>query len=480
MSNEIPTQGEQFYYILYKKTRTQLLRINKRFPNSRIISALSYFVEDVVFSTLRFNNRTKTWFGLSHAKENIYLIFPPKYADMALEISSVLEAEGYQTFSSYRNWNTGAFQPPEIYFQRNSADCSIFLAILSKAFYKSLYCPVELDAAKKRAQEGKAKIIYLLAEQIDPRQSDIEAECVSIVGLSLDACRQAILLAIKSEDKLISPIENISAPFTFGWNDANKIGLIAGPENTPNFPFSQSEADHEQRLGALRESATRLVAGLSGPSHNVRSAYRISLEHYLSDLPLKPGSGNFLLADCEARTLRGMFEEDAAILSRDFAERLNRILELHTALRPYYDGVERFYDDVRRGTLSQPLPVDAINNFANEVRKHTPEFFEPDVPSTFEAITEQRLPQQQPIRPTKDLDPESSAPITPRPDPIESPDPEKMQNYGQASTVNAIYKVFLKGKDISSAVKGWGDAANSLSEHAAPVIDWLKDFLPPH
>ena len=66
----------------------------------------------------------------------------------------------------------------------------------------------------------------------------------------------------------------------------------------------------------------------------------------------------------------------------------------------------------------------------------------------------------------------------PRSDPLEAPDPAKLHEYSIASSLNAIYSAFLKGKDVYAAVKGWEDVAHSLSEHAAPVIGWLKDFLP--
>ena len=57
---------------------------------------------------------------------------------------------------------------------------------------------------------------------------------------------------------------------------------------------------------------------------NARGDYRATLATYLDELPAAPGSGNLLLADAEARVLRGLFEEDANILARALAERLNR------------------------------------------------------------------------------------------------------------------------------------------------------------
>jgi hypothetical protein len=138
--------------------------------------------------------------------------------------------------------------------------------------------------------------------------------------------------------------------------------------------------------------------------------------------------------------------------------------------------VERFYNDVRRGTLSQPLPLDAINGFVNEVRKHTPAIFEPDVTAAFKAIEDQQISQPTTAVGHSDASVAETT-IVPRADPIEAPDPKKMHSYGQASTVNNLYSAFLKGKDISAAVKGWDDTAQMLGQHAASVIEWLKNYL---
>lgn len=332
-----------------------------------------------------------------------------------------------------------------------------------------------MTAAKKLSCKAKARLIHLVVQQIDSNLLEIvDADCVSLVGLSRAEQKVAILSAIAPGLQLQQPCESISAPFTFGWTASQRIGIVGGPENTPNFYHAGSEEDHRQRLTACREISHRLIADLKARSYNVRDGYLWALERYLSDLPTAPGVGNFILADCEARVLRGMFEEDANTLSRDFAERLNRILELNTALRPYYEGVRRFYDDVKRGTLSEPLPRDAIENFSREVAEHTPDVFEPEVSA---ALVEVRHgPMLEPVHTSRA---EPSSCLTPRPDPIDAPDPAKLHNYGQASTVNAIYSAFLKGKDISSAVKGWDDIAQSLSGHAAPVIEWLRHFWPP-
>ncbi|WP_283470374.1 hypothetical protein [Methylosinus trichosporium] len=378
------------------------------------------------------------------------------------------------------------FQPSEIQyhlnrcprkrsFEKHFYESSIIITILSHAFKNSLYCDAEMKAAIGQAHDSKVKLYHFLVEPLDPGQFGVETDYASLVGLSYTEQKTVILSKITSELDVKKPLESISAPFTFGWTTSYTIGVVPGSENTPSFVHSESKKDHAQRLNACREMAERLTADLKTRSYNVREGYLRTLERYLSDLPMAAGVGNFIVADCEARVLRGMFEADADILSRDFAERLNRILELNTALRPYYEGVGRFYDDVKRGTLSEPLPRDAVESFAREVADHTPNVFESDVSTALLEV--QHAPTLEMV-PGK-ADDELSSSLLPRPDPIDAPDPVKLHNYGQASTVNAIYAAFLKGKDISSSVKGWDDIAQSLSRHAGPVIEWLRNYLPP-
>ena len=68
--------------------------------------------------------------------------------------------------------------------------------------------------------------------------------------------------------------------------------------------------------------------------------------------------------------------------------------------------------------------------------------------------------------------------LAPRPDPIDAPNPEKAQAFSITSTINAVYRAFYKGKDMAAAIKGWDEAAQKLGEHAGPVIEFLKNFLP--
>ncbi len=128
---------------------------------------------------------------------------------------------------------------------------------------------------------------------------------------------------------------------------------------------------------------------------------------------------------------------------------------------------------MKSGALSTPLPRDAVEGFAATVREYSPEVFESEVSEGLSKV-ERELPPEQPPPPG----PPPEGVLAPRADPIDAPDPRKAHDYGVASSINAIYATFLKGKDLAVAVKGWDEIAQKLGEHAGPVIEFLKNFLP--
>jgi len=336
---------------------------------------------------------------------------------------------------------------------------------------------------RRNGHEDREAIELLFATlPVDPREKD-PAEQNAALAAEIERLKKP----------LPAPAENVSAPFSFGWNAAHRVAIVAGPLNVPVFPHVGSDRDHRERLDACRKTAARLAADLAAQKFNVRGAYRETLDRFLEELPAKRGAGNFLLADCEARTLRGLFEEDAAFLPRELGERLNRVLEFTIALRPFYEGVGRFYDDVKSGALSKPLPRDAIEGFVATVRERSPEVFEPEVSQSLERV-EERLSAES----TASVPPThvmltlnahegayhvgstvsaSGATLSPRPDPMHAPDPTKARAYGITSSINAIYATFLKGKDLAQAVKGWDEIVQKLGEHARPVIEFLKAYV---
>jgi len=402
---------------------------------------------------------------------DFFISYSNKDEAEAREIAGILEQAGHSTFAQFKDIAPGNNFVREM--QQGLESSRRFVALLSPAYEASNHCQAEWAAAYNHDPSGAGRrILPLLVRKTNLNALESQINYVDLVGLSGEARRQAILRALAPKP-IPNPIENISAPFDFGWNAAHRIAVVAGPQNTPIFPFAGSDHDHRDRLDACRKTVERLLADLAAQRFNARPDYRLLLETYLDELPAAPGGGNLLLADAEARVLRGLFEEDVNILSRALAERLNRILEFHIALRPFYPGVGRFYDDVRSGALSAPLPRDAIAGFVETVREYTPDIFEPSVSRGIDKVEEDFAPH--PAAPAPQLEP---GVLAPRPDPIDAPDPEKTQAYSLTSTINAVYRVFREGKDMAAAIKGWDEAAQKLGEHAGPVIEFLKSFLP--
>jgi DNA segregation ATPase FtsK/SpoIIIE-like protein len=273
------------------------------------------------------------------------------------------------------------------------------------------------------------------------------------------------------------PIENLPSPFTFGRNAAGQITIVAGPQNTPVIAFPGDDATHRRWLETGRKLTERLIADLqAGKFNNVRSDYREGLERYVSDLPPEPRAGNFLLADAEARALRGLFAAEPHILAEPFAARLKIVLENHFALLGFYPEVARYIAAAREGQVTAPLPQEAIAGFGKVVLDNTPLAFTPEV--------SQGLREAEREAPKVELEPEDvrggPPPVKPPAYPYDEPDPEKSHWYSIASSFNALYKaVWNAAKNDPKNVVAWIAILEKLTEYAKPIIEWLKTFTPP-
>ena len=272
------------------------------------------------------------------------------------------------------------------------------------------------------------------------------------------------------------PIENLPLPFTFGRNAAGQVTIVAGPQNTPVIAFPGDDATHRQWLETGRKLTERLIADLrAGKFHNVRSDYREGLERYLDDLPTEPGAGNFLLADAEARALRGLFAAEPHILAEPFAARLKIVLENHFALLGFYPEVARYLAAAREGQVTAPLPQEAIAGFGKVVLDNTPQAFTPEV--------SQGLREAEREAPKVELEPEDirggPPPVKPPAYPYDEPDPEKSRAYAMTSTFNALYKTVLEiAKNEPSKIVNWIAIEEMLRPYAIKIIELLKTFTP--
>ena len=174
-----------------------------------------------------------------------------------------------------------------------------------------------------------------------------------------------------------------------------------------------------------------------------------------------------LLADSEARVLRGLFEAEHEILPLELAGGLRRVFELHQIACVYYDDVRRFYEDVRAVAAPGALREADVADFLNGVEQ-SPDFFDVQVAKEFRDV-DLELKRQEAAA----MSLEARNVIVP-PDPILLR-PVRARVFGLASTVNAIFSVVLKGKDSAEAVEGWIDLAERLAGPAASPIELLRE-----
>jgi hypothetical protein len=132
--------------------------------------------------------------------------------------------------------------------------------------------------------------------------------------------------------------------------------------------MEQSNGMHRARAQeACLEQVEALLSSLRDSSFTVCDAYLDSLKRYINYFPAAPEHGNMLLADCEARVLRGLFEAEHEILPPALAGGLRQFFALHQAACVYFDSVRRFYDDVRARPSSGALRETDIADFLDSV-----------------------------------------------------------------------------------------------------------------
>ena len=278
------------------------------------------------------------------------------------------------------------------------------------------------------------------------------------------------------EPPKIKPLENVPSPFTFARNAAGQITVVSGPQNTPVITFPGDEATHRRWLDTARRLSERLIADLRARKYdNVRGAYLDGLERYVADLPPEPGTGDFLLADAEARTLRGLFAAEPHLIPEAFAARLRTMLESHFALLGFYPEVERYIGAARKGQVTAPPPEEAIKGFGDIVRQNTPGAFTPEVSRGLVEVEREA--------PKVELEPEDirrgPVPVEPPVYPYDEPDALKSRAFARLSTLNALYKAVEIARNEPSKIVHWYAIEELLRPHATQVIHWLQHFMVP-
>lgn len=270
------------------------------------------------------------------------------------------------------------------------------------------------------------------------------------------------------------PLENIPSPYAFQLSARGTIALTINAANWPVFPFPTSERDHANRLETCRALASDLMTELASGAFQARGEYRQGLEKYATRLPEYPKSGNVLLADAEARTIRSLFAAEVDYLSPAFAAKLKTFLEQHMGLRVYYPEIANFYRDVRTGRVETPLPLDAVEGLIRGVKENTPVVFDPSVEEAIEGSTTTPTSVLQ-STPGESPPPDPNQPIPP-PDPLGEVDEKKAHEFTIAGITNNLWRAFLEGEKIYKALDGWTKAGDAIRPHVHIILDWLREF----
>ena len=400
---------------------------------------------------------------------DFFLSYSSKNEVAARFVDEVLIKEGFSVFAQFRN------MPPGSNFVREMNEglkrSEKMIALISPDYIASDHCQAEWSSVYASDAGGLGrKLIPLLVAPADLEPLMRQVVYTSLLDLPAEKAKAAILNAVAASE-LPQPADAPAAA-AYEWNDG-KLKRGPGPQNTPFFPYPENHADHQQWLDACRTLAARLIADLKAQKFQVHGAYAEGLSRYLEDLPQTPGQGNFVLADAEIRSLRDDFEQEAEALPGRFPSRLNRILDLHDALRGFYPEFHRLVDAVQTSKANRPFPEKAAEGVARTVQEHTPGVFDPPILEEIDDAGRERKSHAAP----QDTSIAESGIIRPKPDPLGPINPTKSRNATLASAINALWKTFLKGKDIPEALEGWRDVAGKLGENVGPVIDWLKDFL---
>ena len=170
----------------------------------------------------------------------------------AREIVDILEQAGHSTFAQFKDIAPGNNFVREM--QKGLASSRGFVALLSPNYEASTHCQAEWAAAYNRDPGGAGRNPPPAGAKTNLNALASQIVYVDLVGLSGEARRQAILRALAQA--AAEPDRNISAPFDFGWNAENRVAVVAGPQNTPIFPFAGSDRDHHDRLDACRKSSS--------------------------------------------------------------------------------------------------------------------------------------------------------------------------------------------------------------------------------
>ena len=267
--------------------------------------------------------------------------------------------------------------------------------------------------------------------------------------------------------------KDVKSPFEYGWNSDGKIELTGDALGRVLTPEYRSPEDAKNRLEAARQLAKSLAQKIRSGDFQAGVQYASDLESYAQQLPNEAG-GNIYLADSTLRTLRDDLADDLGLGYVDdrFARRLLRVIEAHYGVRVYYPDLQGLYDDVKRGELTEPPPLMAMQQLTEVVDEFTPDVFDESVIETvdqkswptFESSKEEATEAQSVA--------DSSVQLPP--DPIADVDPVRADQAARAGAFNRLWSILRKTENASKNIERAEKAADVFARNIDEIISWFS------
>lgn len=264
-------------------------------------------------------------------------------------------------------------------------------------------------------------------------------------------------------------LQRLPSPIDYIWLHGR---LATGPNSAvaPIFPTTTSAYDHGQRLETCRALTARLISAISNREFQIRDTYKEELEFYLLHLPSTSDIGNILIADATISFLRELHDREDH-LPETFSLKLKSVIKNYYGLRVFYPETERFHIAAKAAQIVDSLPMDAVNDIIEVVKRFTPDLFDRSVPGAID----ETVRDETTLSPVGHFSGSNSMALPP--DPLGEVDASQASALQIASALNRLWTVFKAGETNDDAAKRWADAYKQLSGPMKAIIDWLLAFL---
>ncbi len=271
-------------------------------------------------------------------------------------------------------------------------------------------------------------------------------------------------------------IEGVKSPFDYGWTTDGKIALIGDALGRVFAPEYRSPDDSRKRLEAARRMAESVAREVQSGKFQIGDNYTTDLQNYSKQLP-GDIEGNIYLADSIIRTLRDDLEDDLRLgfVSERAARRLKRVIEAHYGLRVYFPDLQGFYDDVKRGELAEPPPIEAMRNLSEAVEAFTPDVFDESVVDT---VDERCWPTYHSTeRSSVKVEEATELTVDLPPDPISDVDPVQSDQAARAGAFNRLWGILKQTEKAAKNVERAEKVADIFARNIDEVIGWLSKIV---